>query len=84
MEMETSYLTVDFFRRLPGLEDVDDMGAGKGGKGGGAGGGGGKGLPKDRPVAGGAREAGRMSTGADRYQEMHFRRIGEGGGGGSG
>eukprot|EP00475_Leptophrys_vorax_P044185 TRINITY_DN8751_c0_g3_i2.p1 TRINITY_DN8751_c0_g3~~TRINITY_DN8751_c0_g3_i2.p1 ORF type:complete len:393 (-),score=39.26 TRINITY_DN8751_c0_g3_i2:146-1231(-) len=70
VEMETSYLTVEFFRRLPGLEDMDAEGK--------AGGKGGKGQPGQPAGGKTSRQSGgdRLPTGADRYQEMHFRRIG--------
>ncbi|CAI5514687.1 unnamed protein product [Closterium sp. Naga37s-1] len=72
VEMETSYLTVEFFRRLPGLENLEDGMEGKEGKDGKKGGGSG-GSSKLKALKG---SGDKLPTGADRYQEMHFRRIG--------
>ncbi|GJP35776.1 hypothetical protein CLOM_g20303 [Closterium sp. NIES-68] len=72
VEMETSYLTVEFFRRLPGLENLDEAMDGKEGKDGKKGGGSGA-SSKIKALKG---SGDRLPTGADRYQEMHFRRIG--------
>ncbi|CAI5531847.1 unnamed protein product [Closterium sp. Naga37s-1] len=72
VEMETSYLTVEFFRRLPGLENLEDGMEVKQGKDGKKGGGSG-GSSKIKALKG---SGDKLPTGADRYQEMHFRRIG--------
>jgi len=96
VDMEGSYLTVEFFRRLPGLEDSEEggrphgQGQGQGqGEGEGEGSGGPLGrLSSSKSNRGSGRKeedklptvlkmGERLPTGADRYQEFHFRRIGQ-------
>ena len=61
VDMESSYLTVEFFRRLP-TEIADEERESKGGKKGGR-------ESKESKDA--------LSNGMDRYTEMHLKRIGE-------
>ena len=62
VDMESSYLTVEFFRRHP-TELVDEEKEVKGGK---------KGAVKESKES---KEA--LSNGMDRYTELHLKRIGE-------